>query len=124
MTPTWQQLLKTRPIRPQFVLHWRLGRQLLTGTTTRPTTRKSIGLRWVLVYFVLIFFALLIVSSVLHPRHKLRYFKTAGWDDTWIKTAQSIVRDKFDRTYAFMDVDTVDPTTEVCTYYYESNRIC
>jgi len=43
--------------------------------------------------------------SVLHPRHKLHYFKTAGWEDTWIETARTIVQDEFDRTYAFMDVE-------------------
>jgi len=43
--------------------------------------------------------------SVLHPRHKLHYFKTAGWEDAWIETARNIVQDEFDRTYAFMDVE-------------------
>ena len=42
---------------------------------------------------------------VLHPRHKLHYFKTAGWEDEWINTARDIVREEFDRTYAFMDFD-------------------
>lgn len=53
-------------------------------------------------------------SVVLHPRHKLHYFKTAGWEDSWIKTAHAIVREEFDRTYAFMDVDHhADPPNEV-----------
>ena len=43
--------------------------------------------------------------SVLHPHHKLQYFKMAGWEDGWIKTACSIVHEEFDRTYAFMDVE-------------------
>ncbi|KIM36394.1 hypothetical protein M413DRAFT_78168 [Hebeloma cylindrosporum] len=52
--------------------------------------------------------------SVLHPRHKLHYFKTAGWEDGWIKTAHAIVRAEFYRTYAFMDIDDeVEPTNEV-----------
>jgi hypothetical protein len=42
---------------------------------------------------------------VLHPRHKLHYFKTAGWEPEWIKAVQDIVREEFDRTYAFMDWD-------------------
>ena len=42
---------------------------------------------------------------VLHPRHKLQYFKTAGWEEEWIEAAKEIVRVEFDRTYAFMDVD-------------------
>ena len=36
---------------------------------------------------------------VLHPRHKLDYFKTAKWDKEWIDAARQIVRDKFEHTY-------------------------
>jgi hypothetical protein len=43
--------------------------------------------------------------AVLHPRHKLQYFKNAGWEEEWVETARNIVRDEFDRTYAFMDYD-------------------
>jgi hypothetical protein len=43
--------------------------------------------------------------AVLHPRHKLHYFKTAGWKEDWINTSRDIVRAEFDQTYAFMDVD-------------------
>jgi hypothetical protein len=39
-------------------------------------------------------------ASVLHPRHKLQYFKTAGWQDEWIQTAEGLVRDEFERSYA------------------------
>ena len=35
-------------------------------------------------------------SVVLHPRHKLHYFKMARWEDSWIKTAHAIVREEFD----------------------------
>jgi hypothetical protein len=37
---------------------------------------------------------------VLHPRHKLTYFKTAGWEDEWISAAENIVRAEFNRSYA------------------------
>jgi len=36
---------------------------------------------------------------VLHPRHKLRYFKNAGWQDEWIERAEEIVRTEFDLSY-------------------------
>jgi hypothetical protein len=42
---------------------------------------------------------------VLHPRHKLQYFKNAGWEEEWVETARNIVRDEFDRMYVFMDYD-------------------
>lgn len=37
---------------------------------------------------------------MLHPQHKLVYFKTAGWEDEWISAAEHIVRNKFERSYA------------------------
>jgi len=42
---------------------------------------------------------------VLHPGHKLHYFKTAGWKPEWIEVAHDILREEFDRMYAFMDWD-------------------
>jgi hypothetical protein len=37
---------------------------------------------------------------VLHPRHKLKYFKHADWEPEWIVAAKDIVRAEFDRSYA------------------------
>lgn len=37
---------------------------------------------------------------MLHPRHKLHYFKEAGWDAEWIKTAEGMLRTKYMRSYA------------------------
>ncbi|KAF9561572.1 hypothetical protein CPC08DRAFT_600203, partial [Agrocybe pediades] len=39
------------------------------------------------------------IAMVLHPRHKLSYFKKAGWKDSWIQTAEDIVRAEYERTY-------------------------
>ena len=36
---------------------------------------------------------------VLHPRHKLSYFKTARWEDEWMATAEWLVRDEFASSY-------------------------
>lgn len=36
---------------------------------------------------------------VLHPQHKLQYFRQAGWTSEWIDTAEALVRDKFKRSY-------------------------
>ena len=44
-------------------------------------------------YFTLQFF--LFYPTVLHPRHKLHYFKKAGWEEGWIETARDIVRAEF-----------------------------
>lgn len=37
---------------------------------------------------------------VLHPRHKLHYFKEAGWSAEWIKTAEDLLRTEYARSYA------------------------
>ena len=65
-----------------------------------------IGSQWV-SHLVLNFnYSLLtiICPAVLHPRHKLAYFKNSGWEETWIETSRDIVRAEFNRSYAFMDV--------------------
>src|SRR5216683_2083332 len=38
--------------------------------------------------------------SVLHPHHKLQYFKTTGWQNDWIQTAKTLVYDEFECSYA------------------------
>jgi len=39
--------------------------------------------------------------AVLHPRHKLAYFKNAGWEDEWIKTAEHIMCKEYEHLYAY-----------------------
>jgi hypothetical protein len=40
------------------------------------------------------------LAVVFHPRHKLKYFKWAGWEPEWIAAATDIICAKFDRSYA------------------------
>jgi hypothetical protein len=40
------------------------------------------------------------LEKVLHPKHKLKYFKKQGWDRNWIETAENIVREEFMSSYA------------------------
>ncbi|KAF5356700.1 hypothetical protein D9758_013728 [Tetrapyrgos nigripes] len=59
------------------------------------------------------------VAMVLHPHHKLNYFKTAEWPESWKNMALEIVRDVYERDYKSkmtvendaMDVD--EPETPV-----------
>ncbi|KAF9540334.1 hypothetical protein CPC08DRAFT_602406, partial [Agrocybe pediades] len=39
------------------------------------------------------------IAMVLHPRHKLSYFKQAGWKALWIEAAEEIDRPEYKRTY-------------------------
>ena len=51
---------------------------------------------------------------VLHPRHKLKYFRTMRWEEEWIETTHSIVHEEFNQTYTFMDVTGEDQANKVC----------
>ena len=55
-----------------------------------------------------------IFAVVLHPSHKLEYFKKANWDDEWRETAVDIVRTEFERAYADIEVDEVVDNDNVC----------
>jgi hypothetical protein len=58
------------------------------------------------------------LGTVLHPRHKLSYFKSAKWEQEWIDTAEELVHDEFERSYKqevpCNDSDGDAETTEVC----------
>lgn len=34
-------------------------------------------------------------TIVLHPCHKLAYFKNAQWEDDWVTTAEKLIHDQF-----------------------------
>jgi hypothetical protein len=40
------------------------------------------------------------IAMVLHPTHKLTYFKKASWEKEWIKTAEELVCEEFQDHYA------------------------
>ena len=44
--------------------------------------------------------------TVLHPSHKLKYFKMAEWSQEWIQMTEKIVRTEFD--CAYQDVEDWD----------------
>lgn len=46
--------------------------------------------------------------TVLHPKRKGQHNKKQGWDADWIKAAVQSVRERWDETYKFMDVETGD----------------
>ena len=60
--------------------------------------------------------------SVLHPQHKLKYFKNARWEVEWINTAENLVHDEFDRSYARSDSDSDDGLYEEVKTV--SNKVC
>jgi hypothetical protein len=51
------------------------------------------------------------MQLVLHPRHKLEYFKQNNWDDASIEAAREIVQDEFDRSYWLLDIEGDNSTT-------------
>jgi hypothetical protein len=44
-------------------------------------------------------------AQVLHPQYKLRYFKTAKWEEDWIDTAETIFHTQYE-LYYHSDTDT------------------
>jgi len=89
-TPIWQRRPKTLPIRPQFVLRWQSGRQHSTVTTTKRTTPKSIGLRWVqlkqFVSFNLVHYWLFLSSP---PSSQASVFQDS-WMEWWLDRNSSL----------------------------------
>jgi hypothetical protein len=76
-----------------------MGAFFISRSTTTSTTIHTIS-----IFFL-----------VLHPRHKL---KNAGWEEDWIDTAHQMVRDEFDRTYAFMDIAVDDDMSDAKVHLF------
>jgi hypothetical protein len=51
-------------------------------------------------------------SLVLHPRHKLAYFKKARWEHEWVETAESLVREVFNTYKEFASAPKEDSITQ------------
>ncbi|TFY76146.1 hypothetical protein EWM64_g7868 [Hericium alpestre] len=45
------------------------------------------------------------IAMVLHPRHKLTYFKNTKWEQDWIDMAREVVQDEYDHSYALREVE-------------------
>jgi hypothetical protein len=43
--------------------------------------------------------------TVLHPRHKLKYFENAGWEADWIAAAEDITIAEFNHSYMAVPSD-------------------
>ncbi|KAI4518011.1 hypothetical protein K525DRAFT_180728, partial [Schizophyllum commune Loenen D] len=39
------------------------------------------------------------IAMVLHPRHKLQYFRKQGWEDAWVTAAEIITRTTWEDEY-------------------------
>ncbi|KAG1735960.1 uncharacterized protein EDB91DRAFT_1055957 [Suillus paluster] len=39
------------------------------------------------------------IAMILHPHHKLVYFKVVNWENEWIDAAEKLLRDEFERSY-------------------------
>ena len=76
----------------------------------RPIILRFFVSQWVifLCYSCVLFITQHPSYSVLHPRHKLQYFKNVGWEQEWIDTAKEIVCDEFNRSYYNIEVEDED----------------
>ena len=54
-------------------------------------------------------------SIVLHPHHKLTYFKNMDWEANWISTAERLVQSKFKTSYmAIQHIDNLEDMEDNC----------
>ena len=60
-------------------------------------------------------YVFLTVIQVLHPRHKLEYFRRHNWDEPSIEAARNIVQVEFNRSYCKSDVEGDNGTTPSST---------
>jgi hypothetical protein len=68
------------------------------------------------MHYSFVFHNCLIIVPVLHPRHKLNYFKNEKWEDDWIEAAKRLVRDEFDLSYNCPPAPQGPmPSNKVCT---------
>lgn len=115
------QLETTTPLRSR--LPSQLEKGLSTGITTNLIILKFSGLQWVRPFFPFLYILhpsenISYPFLVLHPRHKLKYFENAGWQDEWITRAEQIVRTQFEASYGSMDTSWAtsrQPEAKVCT---------
>ncbi|KAG1904131.1 uncharacterized protein F5891DRAFT_977614 [Suillus fuscotomentosus] len=59
------------------------------------------------------------IAMILHPRHKLAYFKRANWEQQWIDTAETLVRNAYELC---LNADNSDPGED--EEIVESTRPC
>ena len=52
------------------------------------------------------------MNLVLHPCHKLEYFKRNNWDEASIEAMHDIVQDEFNQSYWLLDIKEDDVTTQ------------
>ena len=45
------------------------------------------------------------IAMVMHPAHKLQYFKNAEWENDWISVAEELVKQEFTDNYATLQGD-------------------
>ena len=73
--------------------------------------RIAMGKAFLFIFYLPCLLLRLTRQVVLHPRHKLDYFKAAKWDKEWIDMARQIVWEEYERTYK-APVTSETPNTE------------
>jgi hypothetical protein len=92
------------PIRAALVIGKNAINRYYNKTDHSETYRIAMSTYYPSIYFFVLFTFNLVV---LHPRHKLAYFKAQDWDESWVEAAYNILRDEYDRSYA-LDRDSDD----------------
>ena len=91
MATACQNMKNSKAIRSALTLGKQTLNRYYNKTDQSDVCRIAMG-----SLFLLLIYFNWISSTVLHPHHKLQYFKKAGWKDSWIKTSSEIVCMEFD----------------------------
>ena len=75
-----------------------------------------------MLLFILIISDLTSSITVLHPRHKLTYFKNAGWELEWINTAETLVCEEFECSYS--SIQHFEASKPAAIQSLERSKVC
>lgn len=84
------------PIRAALIAGKQTLHRYYTKTDASDVYRIAMGMLLHITYYFLLTHE---AFPVLHPRHKLEYFKNSGRPEKWCKRTYHVVRDTFDAYY-------------------------
>jgi hypothetical protein len=70
------------------------------------------------------------IAMILHPAYKLSYFRKRNWPESWIKTAEDLLHEEWNKNYKLHNVEEVPttlqlvPTTSLTQKYFGSIAHC
>jgi hypothetical protein len=114
------EVLATNALDDQYLISIKAALSMVKRTLNRYYSKTDLSdVYRIAMSKLLLGFITLQLSSyhhlVLHPRHKLQYFKNTGWSDRWIETARDMVRERFENSYKSFPGEKPKSINNICT---------